>query len=99
MKRCSVRGLLACLMTTLVLVSGCASTGTPVARDPLESVNRAVFSVNDRIDAMVLHDRRVRRVEQLVLPYEAIEHRLLVGRDVVVVHERLFLHRLRRRAA
>lgn len=54
MKRCSARGLLACLLTTLVLVGGCASTGTPVARDPLESVNRAVFSVNDRIDAMVL---------------------------------------------
>lgn len=54
MKRCGARGLLACLMTGLLLVTGCASTGTPVARDPLESVNRVVFSVNDQIDAMVL---------------------------------------------
>lgn len=39
---------------TLVVLSGCATVQTPDARDPWESMNRSVFSFNDKLDRIVL---------------------------------------------
>lgn len=38
----------------LVILSGCATTRTPDARDPLESWNRGVQSFNDGVDSYVM---------------------------------------------
>jgi phospholipid-binding lipoprotein MlaA len=38
----------------LVVLSGCATVQTPDARDPWESMNRSVFSFNDKLDRFVL---------------------------------------------
>ena len=38
----------------LVVLSGCATVQTPDARDPWESMNRSVFSFNDKLDRIVL---------------------------------------------
>jgi phospholipid-binding lipoprotein MlaA len=38
----------------LVVLSGCATVQTPDERDPWESMNRSVFSFNDKLDRIVL---------------------------------------------
>jgi len=38
----------------LLALQGCATVQRPDPRDPLESVNRAVFSFNDAVDAALL---------------------------------------------
>jgi len=38
----------------LVVLSGCATVQTPDSRDPWESMNRSVFSFNDKLDRIVL---------------------------------------------
>jgi len=44
-----------CGVTALFLVlSGCATVQSPDARDPWESMNRSVFSFNDKVDRIVL---------------------------------------------
>jgi phospholipid-binding lipoprotein MlaA len=42
-----------CIITTLSLLVGCASTGSPPG-DPLEGLNRVTFKVNDAVDTAVL---------------------------------------------
>ncbi len=44
--------LAACL---IMLLTGCATTETQSPQDPLESVNRAVFSFNEGVDKAVIH--------------------------------------------
>ena len=46
----TIYSLLAMLLT--VLLAGCASNGDP--RDPLEPMNRAIFSFNDKVDRIVM---------------------------------------------
>jgi phospholipid-binding lipoprotein MlaA len=38
----------------LLILSGCATVQSPDARDPWESMNRSVFSFNDKLDRIVL---------------------------------------------
>jgi len=54
-----------CIIATLGLLVGCASTGSPPA-DPLEGVNRVTFKVNDAVDKAVLTP--VAKGYQLVTP-------------------------------
>jgi phospholipid-binding lipoprotein MlaA len=42
------------VLTLAASLAGCASTGQPDPRDPLEPMNRAVFSFNDSVDKAVL---------------------------------------------
>lgn len=60
------RGLLAAALLALALLGGCASTGTGVARDPFEPLNRAVFAFNDEADALLV--RPAARAYQAVVP-------------------------------
>ena len=39
---------------TFLMLSGCATVHSPDARDPWESMNRSVFSFNDKLDRIVL---------------------------------------------
>lgn len=43
---------LASALASLVLLSGCASTGNP--RDPLEPINRGIYTFNDAVDTTLL---------------------------------------------
>jgi phospholipid-binding lipoprotein MlaA len=60
------RGALATALLAVALVGGCASTGTGVARDPLEPMNRAVFTFNDQVDELLV--RPAARAYQTVVP-------------------------------
>jgi phospholipid-binding lipoprotein MlaA len=42
----------ACVLTCFVLLGGCASTGNP--RDPLEPVNRGIYTFNEAVDTTLL---------------------------------------------
>ena len=43
-----------CAITALVMLGGCATTGTGDARDPFEPMNRAIYSFNDGVDKVVM---------------------------------------------
>lgn len=43
-----------CGVLALLFLSGCATVQSPDARDPWESMNRSVFSFNDKLDRIVL---------------------------------------------
>ena len=42
-----------CALTSLLLLGGCATPGTGDPRDPLEPMNRAIYSFNDGVDKVV----------------------------------------------
>lgn len=42
------------LLASLVLLQACATVASPDKRDPLESLNRSIFSFNDRVDTAVV---------------------------------------------
>ncbi|MGQ0523345.1 MAG: MlaA family lipoprotein [Betaproteobacteria bacterium] len=42
----------ACMLTCFILLGGCASTGNP--RDPLEPVNRGIYTFNEAVDTTLL---------------------------------------------
>lgn len=43
-----------CAITSLLLLGGCATPGTGDPRDPLEPMNRAIYSFNDGVDKVVM---------------------------------------------
>lgn len=43
-----------CVLVMLLALSACATVQSPDARDPWESMNRSVFSFNDKLDRIVL---------------------------------------------
>ena len=47
-----VRTVVICAMTGIALLGGCASTGTP--SDPLESLNRGIYTFNDGLDTVLV---------------------------------------------
>ena len=48
---------------------------------------QAVLNVGPGFDLVVLHDRRIRRIEHLVVLQEAVEQLLLFGRHLRVIHD------------
>lgn len=54
-QRTGHRGLVrVCLLTFLALLQACAAVPYPDHRDPLESMNRGIFTFNDKLDRAVL---------------------------------------------
>jgi phospholipid-binding lipoprotein MlaA len=51
MRRVALRG---CWLAMLVILQACATVTNPDRRDPMESFNRSMFSVNDAVDGAVL---------------------------------------------
>ena len=51
-----LRAAVICGALSLSLLGGCATTGNP--RDPLEPLNRAVYTFNDGFDAILSSPRR-----------------------------------------
>lgn len=49
-----LRLLTVCAITSLLLLGGCATPGTGDPRDPLEPMNRAIYSFNDGVDKVVM---------------------------------------------
>ena len=47
-----MRALVLCGIVSLVLLGGCASNGNP--RDPLEPMNRAIYTFNDGVDHLLI---------------------------------------------
>jgi phospholipid-binding lipoprotein MlaA len=47
-----LRAAILCVALSVFVLGGCASTGNP--RDPLEPMNRAIYTFNDGVDALVL---------------------------------------------
>ena len=43
-----------CLLAVVVLLQACATVAYPDRRDPLESMNRSIYSFNDRLDTAVV---------------------------------------------
>jgi phospholipid-binding lipoprotein MlaA len=60
----TIARLRTCLLISLMLLGGCASTNNP--RDPLEPFNRAIYQVNDSLDKVVM--KPVATVYKTVLP-------------------------------
>lgn len=50
----SLRWARLCVLAMLAALSACATVQSPDARDPWESMNRSVFSFNDKLDRIVL---------------------------------------------
>jgi len=50
--RRSLKSTAACAIVGLSMLGGCASTGDP--RDPLEAINRGVYTFNDGLDTMLI---------------------------------------------
>ncbi len=50
----SLRWARLCVLVMLAALSACATVQSPDARDPWESMNRSVFSFNDKLDRIVL---------------------------------------------
>jgi phospholipid-binding lipoprotein MlaA len=55
-----------CAIATLVMLGGCATTGTGDPRDPLEPMNRAIYKFNDGVDTVIM--KPLAEVYQAVLP-------------------------------
>ncbi len=47
-----LRGVVLCGAVSLLLLGGCASTGNP--RDPLEPINRGIYTFNDGVDHLLI---------------------------------------------
>lgn len=61
-----LRLLSLCTALCLGLLGGCATTGAGDPRDPLEPVNRAIYSFNDGLDTVII--KPAAEVYQAVLP-------------------------------
>lgn len=59
-----LRSLFLCAVAAIVLFGGCASTGNP--RDPLEPLNRAIYTFNDGVDHMFV--KPAAEIYRAVLP-------------------------------
>jgi phospholipid-binding lipoprotein MlaA len=55
-----------CAIISLVMLGGCATTGSGDPRDPLEPVNRAVYTFNDGVDTVLM--KPLAEVYQGVVP-------------------------------
>ena len=55
-----------CAIASLVMLGGCATTGTGDPRDPLEPMNRAIYKFNDGVDTVIM--KPLAEVYQAVLP-------------------------------
>jgi phospholipid-binding lipoprotein MlaA len=49
-----LRLMTACAITSLVMLGGCATTGSGDPRDPFEPVNRAIYTFNDGVDTVLI---------------------------------------------
>ncbi len=55
-----------CAITSLVMLGGCATTGRGDPRDPLEPMNRAIYTFNDGVDTVLM--KPLAEVYQGVVP-------------------------------
>lgn len=55
-----------CAIASLMMVGGCATTGSGDPRDPLEPMNRAIYQFNDGVDKAIM--KPVAQAYQAVLP-------------------------------
>lgn len=55
-----------CAITSLAMLGGCATTGTGDPRDPLEPMNRAIYTLNDGVDTVLM--KPLAEVYQGVVP-------------------------------
>ena len=46
-----------CLLAVVVLLQACATVAYPDRRDPLESMNRSIYSFNDRLDTALVNQK------------------------------------------
>jgi phospholipid-binding lipoprotein MlaA len=53
-----------CVLASLMLTTGCATTGSGDPRDPLEPMNRAVYTFNDGLDTVL--------IKPLAIVYEGV---------------------------
>lgn len=60
------RLLTVCTLAGLMLLGGCATTGTGDPRDPLEPMNRAIYTFNDGVDTVLL--KPIAEVYTAILP-------------------------------
>lgn len=51
---CRLRSALICAVLGLGVLGGCATTGSGDPRDPMEPVNRAIYTFNDGVDTMLV---------------------------------------------
>jgi len=55
-----------CAIASLLMMGGCATTGTGDPRDPLEPMNRAIYKFNDGVDTVLM--KPLAEVYQAVIP-------------------------------
>jgi phospholipid-binding lipoprotein MlaA len=61
-----LRHLTVCALASLVMLGGCATTGSGDPRDPLEPMNRAIYTFNDGVDTVLM--KPLAEVYQGVVP-------------------------------